>query len=561
MMTLFITLSGDKTQGATGQVDTSARRQVLEGFGGANVWSGNGNNALSTNNDFLDLLFSKQTGLGVQIVRLRDTYTYEPTYITNSATFINRARARTGRPLKILMSSWSPQASLKSNGATSGGNGSNATLAKDANDANNPPYNYAYDRYAKWWYDSVMDYNSRGVKIDYASMQNEPDYDATWDSCRFNATESSTVAGYNKAFDALYKKMNTIPASIRPKLLSPETATLNNAGSYIDQLDDTQLSNLYGYNHHLYDFKSVWPDNAIPLMTSFGANYNDKPIMQTEFSKQWTVYEDGNIPAVSNNNVTTFNDAMVLALFMHNSLAVEGVSSYIYYELTYGSPQGLVTIIGSPASSWTINPVYYAFKHYSAFTDPNWQRIDASTDNSTDLRISAYISPDNNQMSIVIINKSANNDVNLTFSSLGNFEVTDGNIYRTNSTLTQKCAVIGAFDANIMALTIPKSSFTTIALNGALFVPPANCSEVQSMGYRLSADLNSDCSVNFDDLLVITSHWLETAPITVSPPEHSPDIHTDTDNIVNLRDFADLAAQWLTCNVPQQAGCISNWEN
>ena len=448
LIMLLIALSGNKTQGVTGQVDTSARRQVLEGLGAANVWSGfTMVDLANVHPEIYDVLFGD---LGLDILRLRNTYTYssDTYYMNNCAKTISEGRARTGRPLKIMISSWSPGAYLKSNSNINGGY--NATLAKDANDPNNGPYNYVYDRYAQWWYESLAAWDACGIQADYISMQNEPDFDtSSYESCRFNATEGSTVAGYKQAFQALYNKINTIPAANRPKLLAPETATLSAASGYINALSAADLSNIYGYGHHLYDFRSSpSPDYAIPLMTSFGATYNNKPLMMTEFSKQ-----------VPNYSVTTFNDAMSLALFMHNSLAVEGVSSYIYWDLTWEPPRGLVTI--SPIS-WTINPVYYAMKHYSAFTDPGWQRVDASTD-SNNLRISAYISPDNDKLSVVIIDTDIGPSANLNLS-FANFQVIDGNIYR--STSTQNCVNIGSYTGG--TLTIPAYSFTTLSLRGLL---------------------------------------------------------------------------------------------
>jgi GH35 family endo-1,4-beta-xylanase len=88
---------------------------------------------------------------------------------------------------------------------------------------------------------------------------------------------------------------------------------------------------------------------------------------------------------------------------------------------------------------------------------------------------------------------------------------------------------------------------------------PINCSDVQQFGYRLLADLGSDCYVNFKDLLIMTDYWLAATPIEIPPPGHSPDIYPDSDSIVNLRDFAVSAEQWLLCNDPETTGCIINW--
>jgi hypothetical protein len=117
----IILLMSTSAFGVTGQIDTSVRYQKLEGFGAANVWSGSTLVSLGNYDpNIYDVLFGD---LGLDILRLRNSYGYTASYnyINNCQHTITNARARTGRPLKILISSWSPQASLKSNGRTDQG--------------------------------------------------------------------------------------------------------------------------------------------------------------------------------------------------------------------------------------------------------------------------------------------------------------------------------------------------------------------------------------------------------------------------------------------------------
>jgi O-glycosyl hydrolase len=365
-------------------------------------------------------------------------------------------------------------------------------------------------------------------------MQNEPDWLAGWDTCKLTPTESSSWAGYNLAFQALAAKVATLPNP--PKLLAPETAGFVQLASYINNLFDR--SPLYGYSHHLYNSNTGGnggnPDGYIGDMTSFASQFADKPRMQTEFSA----------------GETTFTDAMNLAKLMHNSLTVEEVAAYFHWDLFWGtSGAGLVSIT---SSTYTINPVYYAFKHYAAFTDPNWQRLEADT-NSPALRISAYISPDNNQMSIVIINTST--DINIALDlSVGNFEVQDGNVYRTNSSLTEKCAFVGTFDEDT-PLALPKNSITTVALRGTLI--PTNCQEVKDFGHRLPSDLTGDCYVNYKDLDVISDYWLNTGCGDYNNCDGAD--FAPRDGIVNFFDFSGFAEQWMQCNNPLDLNCVPNW--
>ena len=83
-----------------------------------------------------------------------------------------------------------------------------------------------------------------------------------------------------------------------------------------------------------------------------------------------------------------------------------------------------------------------------------------------------------------------------------------------------------------------------------------NCQQVQSLGYRLDADLNGDCEVEMADLMLLIDQWLSSSP-EAATPNYSPDLVAD--NEINLADFAVMAGQWLICNDPEIAGCIMNW--
>ena len=432
----------------TGEVDVSTVYQELEGLGAAGAYEQNFVLGMPQpyRDNLYDTLFDE---LGLDIYRLRNTYNQGPSgasYINDSAQIIAAAKER-NPSLKIMISSWSPPAELKSNHLLNGGG--NATLAKDTNDTNWPPYYYVYDQYAKWWYDSLVAWDNNGVHADYVSMQNEPDYDASWDSCRFNATENSTVAGYRQAFEAVYQKLYSQMGPSLPKLLAPETAGLYSLDTYINNLIDR--NHVYGYAHHLYNGGGSYndPDGFISQMTYFRNSYGYKPLLQTEFSKGDT------------GDVTTFTEAMNLAQLMHNSLVVEGVSAYLYWELFWGAPKGLVSFMGF-GGTYTINPVYYAFKHYSAFTDPGWHRVAALTDSSS-LRISAFKNPDNSQLTIVIINTS-DSSVSLTLT-LNGFSPDSSEVYRSSETALY-WSDIGPFSPS---MSLPAQSITTIHLTR---IPP-----------------------------------------------------------------------------------------
>ncbi len=505
---------------AAGVVDVNTVYQQLEGFGASGAWYEGWLTAHPKRNEIYDVLFKQ---LGLDIYRIRNTYGTSSSYITTSVEIIKAAESSLGHPIKVMISSWSPPANLKSNGSTVGG-----TLAQYPNGG------YKYSEFAQWWADSITDYSNRGVDIEYINMQNEPDYEASWDSCLFTPTETTSSAGYNLAFEALYDELSGMASC--PKLLAPEACGTNRSASYIKALIDD--SHAYGWAHHLYaGGRHDNPDGYIPTMAHFAAQYGDRPLLQTEFAK-------------GESEPLTFTDAMNLALLMHNSLTVEGVSAYLYWELFWTEPKGLVSLDNPWQNnpSYTINHTYYAFKQYSAFTDPGWHRVEASTD-SAGLRISAFKSPDGNELSIVIINVS-DIDINLALS-LGDFSPISSEVYRTSE--TEHTAYIGTFDAS-KSLMLPTQTITTISLTGSS--PPENCAEVHAAGFGLASDVNSDCYVNYKDLELIADCWLITDRVEFSECQGA-----DLDMLgdINLIDFAMFAEQWLQCNDPEDPCCTPNW--
>ena len=417
--------------GATGNIDSTTKYQQIEGFGASGAWNENRLTNHPLKSQLYDILFGQ---LGLDIYRVRNVYNQSgyAQYMSRTGEIVTEGEDSLGRPLKILISSWTPPTSLKSNGNLVGG-----TLIKDSNG------NYMYDAFAQWWADSLDAFSSYGIDANYISMQNDPNIIADWDSCRFAPTEDSNLAGYDIAFETLWQKLNTEMGSAMPKMLAPETTKISIADRYIDNLIDD--AHAYGYAHHLQDANIALPDDVIPIMEDFELYYGDKPRIQTEFAKL-------------EPDTITYADAMGMAILIHNSMTVEQVSAFLYWELFWSSPKGLVSLPAS-GSSYTINPVYYSFKQYSAFIDSGWQRIDATTSDDPNLRISAYINPDQNEISAVIINTTAGTSIDLTLSFTG-FTVGSGEVYRTSS--TQNCALLGSFTNPI---TLPANSITTLALS------------------------------------------------------------------------------------------------
>lgn len=455
-------------------VDVGGVYQTIEGFGAAGGWYESWLTAHPEKETLYDLFFED---LGLDMYRVRNTYdqgTSGASYITQSAQIVSEGLKRNPN-LKILITSWSPPAYLKSNADIAGGN--DATLTDDGNGS------FDYEGFADWWADSVTAWSAAGVAPTYISIQNELDYDATWDSCRFDPTQTSTTAGYDQALIAVYNEMYSRFATSMPKIIGPETTGFNGTGgynlnAYLSAVQDH--SHLYGYCHHLYNINAGdSPDDYLAAMVNVNSAWSGKPLFQTEYEK----------------STAAWPDAFNMALLLHNSLAVEEVAGYFYWSLFWAEPGGLVSFPSYGSSDYTINSDYYGFKQYSAFILPGYKRIDAE-DDSNYVRISAYLSPDGTGLTVVILNTHESTDMELTLSFPG-IIVLSGDVYRTSQ--TENCAYISDFDPDSV-LTLPAMSVTTLSLTADTgTIPPAEPAglnaAVTGENVSLSWDANTEADI------------------------------------------------------------------
>jgi glucuronoarabinoxylan endo-1,4-beta-xylanase len=413
---------------ATGEIDAGKRYQKIEGFGASGVFYLKEFVNHRKKAELYNLLFKK---LGLDILRIRNCYDINRPDFDYSVEIAKGGVAALGGDLKIIITSWSPPARLKSNGKTTHG-----TLAKING-------KYAYTEFAQWWADSLAAYEKAGVKADYITLQNELNYEISYDSCNFAPTEDSNLAGFDAALDAVWQKLHIEMGDAAPKILAPETYSLDSAKEYIDNIDN--LSHVYGFAHHLYDCSGcgATPDRYISKMENFKSNYGNKPLFQTEFAHE----------------PNTWTGAMNTAIMVHNCLTAEEAAAYLYWELFWGPGEDGLVGLYDPCS-YIVRPGYYAFKQYSAFIDSGWQRVEAGTDNPG-LRVSAYISPDNKKLTAVIINTTARTDITINFS-FKDLAVSKGEVYRSSE--SEKCVNVGSFKAG-EPLKLPAKSITTLLLS------------------------------------------------------------------------------------------------
>jgi glucuronoarabinoxylan endo-1,4-beta-xylanase len=426
--------------------------QTLEGFGAATAYQAY---LLSgRTDDIFQVLFVDS---GLDILRLGNWYQNQNQTDTATTPFddndevqiVQKATAaRGGTPPKILMSSWTPPAYLKSNGVTRPPFGSGTSVPAGTLVQNGGAYDYA--DFGDWWARSLQAYAAEGVVPDWVSIQNEPDfYTSQWETCVFGPTEGATVAGiaaagYGQALDAVSGAIQAAGLASPPVLLGPETTGFKGdiVQQYLEGLDPSKLG---GIAHHLYGNTGDNPPpdtfNASVAGIAKSGVAEGLPTFMTEYSP---------------NAPTMFDTAWLI----NNALTVENASAYLYWELvwTNSTPAtGLVSIASpSPSAPYTINDLYYALKHFARWTDPGWVRVDA-TSSVAAVRTSAFVSPDGTSLTLVLLNTGSED--HLVAVSPGAFPFGTLTIYRSSGDSERTTVVAPESDGSI---ALPSRAIATV---------------------------------------------------------------------------------------------------
>ena len=483
-------------------IDVSTSYQEIEGMGGAVCFY---NGWFPAHPNWQQIADEAFAGLNISMLRIGNWWRGTDGEDTATYQIVGEAQKQLGDSLPILMSSWSPPAYLKSNGEQ--GNG--GTLIKVNGE-------YAYDQFADFWYESLQDYASHGIVPTWVSIQNEPDWTADYESCRFNPTEASwngaICASYSKALSAVYQNLQTNMVS-PPKLLGPGCVGLyGNAGAYRDYVAAMNPDHYYGTAHHLYGGSTDGtPDGYLQPFNTLNSIRPEKPRFMTEFGDIKGMIECANL--------------------IHNLMVVEEISGYNQWALMWPGDIGLVEIENpwdranwsNPDGYW-LNPAYWSVKHYSYFIRPGYTRVQAES-TSSDVLSSAYLSPDGNRLVAVYINRNENAPVSVTFDS-SSFAYGVSSVYQS----TEKTHFEAKGEIVDGELNLPAGSLTTVVLDRDVTVGPVtNPSPLNGAeGVFLNTELSwmpGSNSVEYAVYIGTDSNAVATA--TTASPEYRGSVSTN----------------------------------
>jgi glucuronoarabinoxylan endo-1,4-beta-xylanase len=381
--------------------------QTVTGFGASLAFYENWLTAHPKKTEIYDIIFRE---LSLDILRVRNTFDYESTMIGRVKEFYEAARKSLGKPIDIMVSSWGPPAYLKSNNSVSNGGTIKYTVSGGK-------VTFRYDEFARWWSRSLDNYNSNGIFPAYISIQNEPDWKASYESCLLKPAETitaaDTVAGYNKALAAVYDTLAT--RNVRPKILGPECIGIgyNAVENYVNALDIRKLD---GIAHHLYHGTDETNPFISDNFTKVGKFHPEIPHFQTEYSR---------------------GDWFPLAGMIYKTFTDENAVAYFFWDLIWDNG-GLVDLDFPWDSNRWSNPKgytrtkhFYVFRQFSAYIHPGWKRIKVNSP-AGEVKTLAFISSGRDSATLVAINTSTTASYGIKVSIQG-YSVDSADISRTSA--------------------------------------------------------------------------------------------------------------------------------
>jgi O-glycosyl hydrolase len=469
--------SGGTTSGGTRAANTGANvrfsqaMQVIDGFGVSNAWLYPPNASAKTG--VYDALFSISKGAGLSILRnripFRENATNDDKFIdknadgtykftaaadgsktfslnwfgwdlTNTSGLINDIKAQGAdyQVTKFMSTAWTPPNNSVSKWKVSDSYKTMDYSKPEVGGTLDPSH---YADYADVLADYALGYKAKfGVDLSVLSLQNEPNFQCTYESADWTAAQ---FHDFFVTLKAEFTKKGVFTRFPNLKIMAPEYQNVKE-DLILPTLSDSSMADLLGVvGVHQYEFmKSNATSYTPPTLTkSLAAG---KPIWMTEFSTAAWAQD------------TSMTDGLLVARLVHMDLVVAQMSAFLYWWAwtgSTGSSNGcLATVNGAqPKRLYTIG-------QYSRFIRPDWIRVDAVANPATNVYLSAFKNPTGDQIAVVAINAGTSQVPLALTIDTGRFGALT--TYRTSA--SENIANVGSVTAGATVnVTLAASSVTT----------------------------------------------------------------------------------------------------
>lgn len=438
-------------------VDLDTRYQTFEGWGASYTWYGD----WLTNNvhaeEAYDWIFEDAE---FNILRFRDLNKvigygggYEDTTYKSYKAYYNAAVKRGVDPI-VMVTSWGQYDRNLDFVAFTEKDDEGHTYYTLANDENGE---YMYDELADFCVQSIQYFFDAGIPVDYFSISNETELQGLHIDEQGNARdeagfyfgpdENEYHCAYWKAHIAVYEAFQEAFGEDAPKITGAEVMadTASLMEEYLEPLIEAAPESFDMIPHHLYGSANT-PASFSEVYEKFG----DYTLWQTEWY---------------NNDY--FGHAKVLI----DELNYENVNAYLYWNGVWPEDDGNCLIeIGGWESNAYVKPRgnHYIMMHFSKFIKNGYARVETDL-NAVNSDVTAFVSPDNDELVLVILNTSENDET--LKLAVNDYRIKSGHIYRStkNTDDYEKEQEFNEYMADMGSLKttsieIPSDTLTTLVM-------------------------------------------------------------------------------------------------
>lgn len=431
-------------------IDFRTALQPIDGFGfsmafqRADLLHGARGLSPAKQREVLDLLFSKDKGAGLSILRLGigsstdKVYDHMPTILPTDPGGPDATpkyvwdgwdggqvwlakEAKSYGVKRFYADAWSAPAFMKTNGSENNGG------------ELRPEWRQAYANYLVQY---AKFYRQEGIGITDLGFTNEPDWTATYASMRFTPQQ---------AVDFLKVLGPTVRASgLKTGLVCCDAAGWDRQVSYTEAIeaDPAAAKSVRTVTGHRYSGPT-----AVPQPT-------DKPVWMSEWSPDGATWNE-------NWDDGTGYDGLAVAADIQNTLTVGNASAYVYWTgASLGATRGLIQL-ANPGDDYRVSKRYWALAAFSRFIRPGAVRVPV-TNADPALQITAFRNTDGSRV-IEILN-TATTESSAEFSLRGGHDRhPDG--YVTDGTRSISPADIVSTHGTALTATLAPRALTTIVLD------------------------------------------------------------------------------------------------
>jgi glucuronoarabinoxylan endo-1,4-beta-xylanase len=424
-------------------VDADAQHQTLIGFGASLAYAEDRIAAHPDKEALYDRFF-EEAGLDVLRIRNRQDDGEDP--LTSTVEIVDAVAERLGHTPTLFMTSPTPPVALKANASrTCAGDPEACTLVTL------PSGEFDYAGFANYWRSALEAYADAGITPDYISIQNHPNWiapaDVALDACLFLPEEGTTMVsidgtptevrypGYREALDEVKRAIADLP--VVPLIGAPE-AGVEGVGEFVTPLGASAFDALA---FHAYGIDPAEVDIAPLEAVRELAEERDSPVLQTEMQ----------------------TEGLDTAVMIHHAVTAANASAYLQNDLTLpNSDTAGLSLALLTDDAFELQDTYYAFSHYARRTDPGWIRVEA-TASSAQLLSSAWLSPDQGSLTVVLVNPSDDDlETKLVLPAALGAELTRTAVTRTVFNGLERSAALGGLPASGI-VRVPSGSIATVS--------------------------------------------------------------------------------------------------